>query len=91
MQVSSAPVTHADVFPTILKREGIADGVNVGRSVFEIPVDERRERLYYFQKLDYIDGKINYEMVVFAINGKAADYANWTIRERYYLGKSIYS
>jgi hypothetical protein len=90
LQVSSAPVTHADVFPTILKSEGIADGVNVGRSVFEIPVGERRERLYYFQKYDRIDGRTNYETVVFAINGKAADYANWEIRERYYLGKSIY-
>ena len=90
LQVSSAPVTHADVFPTILKSEGIADGMNVGRSVFEIPVGESRERLYYFQKYEKINDKINYEMVVFAINGKAADYANWTIRERYYLGKSIY-
>ena len=92
LMTSSAPVTHADLFPTILKSEGIEGGMaNVGRSVFEIPEGELRERLYYFQKLEKIDGKTNYEMVIFAINGKAADYANWVIRERYYLGKSIYN
>ncbi len=90
LQVSSAPVTHADIFPTILQSEGIASGMDFGRSLFEITEDENRERLYYFQKYDKIDGRTNYEMVVFAINGKAADYKNWEIRERYYLGKSIY-
>ena len=49
-----------------------------------------RERLYYFQKLDTVDGVTNYEMVIFRIWGKAADYDNWEIVNRYYLGKSIY-
>jgi len=88
LQVSSAPVTHEDIFPTILKSENITGASDFGKAVFDIPTDEVRERFYYFQKLNtYTD----YDMVIFAINGKAADYGNWKIRNRYSLGKSIYS
>ena len=88
LQVSSAPVTHEDVFPTILKSENVTGASDFGKTVFDIPTDEVRERFYYFQKLNTYT---NYDMVVFAINGKAADYGNWEIRDRYSLGKSIYS
>lgn len=88
--ISEAPVSHADMFPTVLKSEGFADYTGFGESVFDIPEDQNRERLYYFQKLDTVDGVTNYEMVIFRIWGKAADYDNWEIVNRYYLGKSIY-
>ena len=88
--ISEAPVSHADMFATVLKSEGLADYASFGESVFDISETEKRERLYYFQKLDTVDGATNYEMVIFKIWGKAADYANWEIIDRYYLGKSIY-
>ena len=88
--VSEAPVSHADMFSTILKSEGFSDYGAFGESVFDIPETDLRERLYYFQRLDTVDGKTNYEMVIFRIWGKAADYDNWEILDRYYLGKSIY-
>ncbi len=88
LQVSSAPVSHEDVFPTILKSENITGASDFGKTVFDIPTDEVRERFYYFQKLNTYT---NYDMVVFTINGKAADYGNWKILNSYSLGKSIYS
>ena len=90
LETSSAPVTHADLFPTILESEGISSASDFGRSVFDIPADEIRERFYYFQRLDKSDGKVNYDMVIFSVTGKAADYGNWEIIEWYSLGKSIY-
>ena len=91
LEVSGAPVSHADIFPTVLWSEGISGSEAFGRTAFEIPEGESRLRTYYFQRKETINDRLDYEMVVFEISGRAADYSNWRIRERYYLGKSIYS
>ena len=88
--VSGAPVSHADMFPTILKSEGFRNYTSFGESVFDISETEKRGRLYYFQKYEVVNDATNYEMVIFKVWGKAADYGNWEIIDRYYLGKSIY-
>ncbi len=90
LAVSGAPVTHADIFPTILESEGINGGSPLGESVFDVSATETRKRTYYFQKYEVVDGSTNYEMVIFEIDGLAFDYSSWTIVDRYYLGKSIY-
>lgn len=90
LRISEAPVTHEDLFATVLKSEGFGNYASFGRSVFDIPETEKRDRLYYFQKLDTVDGVMNYEMVTFRIRGKAGDYANWEIIDRHYIGGSIY-
>ena len=90
LRISEAPVTHEDLFATVLKSEGFGNYASFGRSVFDIPETEKRDRLYYFQKQDTVDGVMNYEMVTFRIRGKAADYANWEIIDRHYIGGSIY-
>ena len=90
LRISEAPVTHEDLFATVLKSEGFGNYASFGRSVFDVPETEKRDRLYYFQKLDTVDGVTNYEMVTFRIRGKAGDYANWEIIDRHYIGGSIY-
>ena len=88
--ISGAPVSHADMFATVLKSEGFANYASFGRSMFDVSETEMRERTYYFQRQDTVKGATNYEMVVFKIWGKAADYANWEIVDRHYIGGSIY-
>ena len=83
---NTAPVTQADIIPTILKSEGIISDTDFGRSVFEISPDESRKRKYCWQSLQHINGAIDYELVMFEIVGTARDYENWTIVDRYYVG-----
>ena len=90
MVVSGAPVYHGDLFATIVKSEGISTDVDFGRGVFEFSEGEARVRPFYFQRLDRVDGKVNYEQFVYEIRGEASIYENWVRTDRYYLGKNIY-
>ena len=73
-----------------MKSEGISTDVDFGRSVFEFSEGEERVRPFYFQRLDRVDGKVNYEQFVYEIRGEASIYENWVRTDRYYLGKNIY-
>ncbi len=86
LATNTAPVTQADIIPTILKSEGIAADQDYGRSVFEVSPDENRKRKYCWQSLQHINGAIDYEVVMFEITGTARDYDNWKIVDRYYVG-----
>ena len=87
LKTSSAPVMQADILPTILRSEGIADYGDFGRSVFEVSETEIRTRRYNFQS--YQSGAGGYEVVEYEIVGRARDLGNWTIVDRYMIG-SIY-
>lgn len=89
LERSHAPVSHEDLFATILSSEGISSE-GFGRSAFEILEDEVRERRYFFQRYQKSSGRVTYEQVEFSIVGKASDYGNWRIVSREDLGKSIY-
>jgi len=43
MQTSQAPISHTDLWPTLVDIMGL-DNLDFGRSVFDIPEDEERER-----------------------------------------------
>lgn len=86
---SSAPVTHEDLFATILTSEGLsAEGF--GRSVFDVDETETRERRYLFQRYQKELSGTTHELIEFRIVGKAAEYSNWEVVSRRNLGKSIY-
>lgn len=85
---SSAPVCHDDLFATALKSEGLSTE-EWGRTVFEIPEDEIRTRRYFYQRVGNL-ARTDYEWIEMEIVGPARDFNNWTIVDRYFLGKSVY-
>ena len=87
LQTSSAPVTQADILPTVLRSEGIENYGDFGRSVFEISETEIRTRRYNFQSYQSNTG--GYEVVEYEIVGLARDLKNWRITKRYQID-SIY-
>ena len=86
LKTSSAPVMQGDIIPTVLRSEGIKTEVDLGKSVFEIPVDQPRTRKYNFQSLQYTGGELDYEAIEYEIVGRARDLKNWTIVSRYRVG-----
>ena len=54
--------------------------------MFEIPEDETRTRRYLFQRM----GSSNHELIIYEIVGEGADLSNWVIKDRHFIGKSIY-
>lgn len=91
MTVSSAPVSHADLFATVFSSEGL-DTSDWGESVFDIPTDSDRTRKYYYQGCYYFpatDSK-DYMCSEYEIVGSAKDYTNWRLVDEYWLGRYIY-
>ena len=70
MQTSEAPVTQAELMPTVLDAFGIAHAA-YGRTFTEVPVGEQRQRIHID---DYYDRSIFY-----TIDGHAADLDSWRI------------
>lgn len=89
MTTSSAPVSHADLFATVLKSEGL-DSSEWGESVFEIAEDSNRPRKYYYQGCFGTDGNKYYMCSEFEIRGEAKNYDNWERVEHYRLNRYIY-
>lgn len=70
MQVSEAPVTQAELIPTVLRAFGM-NYTAYGRTFDEVPVGEQRKRIHID---DYYDRKICY-----TIEGHAAKLDSWRI------------
>jgi len=75
MVINSAPVSQAELIPTILKAFHI-DYTSYGRTFDEVPNDEIRLRTYVDE---YAGHNIIYE-----INGNAGDIGSWTIKKAEY-------
>lgn len=75
MVVSEAPVSQAELAPTILEAFGI-EYADYGKTFEEIPVDEKRIRKY----VDDYGG----QKIVYSIDGHAADLNNWSIESAEY-------
>lgn len=78
MVISEAPVSQAEVAPTILEAFGMGHA-SYGRTFEEIPVDEKRVRQYVN---DYDDNQI-----IYSISGHAAELDSWTIESARYKGE----
>ena len=60
-------------------------------TVFEVPEGQEQVRNLWFQRYEKdASGKVMYENIIYEIRGNGKDFANWTIVDRYSLGKSIY-
>ena len=75
MKISNAPVSQAELIPTIMKAFGI-DWKQYGKTFDEIGEDEQRERMY----VDIYD----YFNVQYVIDGNAADLNSWSIKSAKY-------
>lgn len=75
MQISEAPVSQAELIPTIMRALGV-DWKQYGRCFDEIEENERRERMY----VDIY----SYFKVQYVINGNAADIDSWNIKSAEY-------
>lgn len=75
MQTSEAPVTQAELMPTVLDAFGITYGAQ-GRTFAEVPVGEQRQRVHVD---DYYDRHI-----VYMIDGHAAKLDSWRIVQAAY-------
>ena len=75
MRISNAPVSQAELIPTILGAVG-ADGSDYGRTFEDISENEERERMY-------VD-VYSYFTVQYTIHGDAADLDNWDIKKAVY-------
>ena len=90
MQTSSAQVSHANLWATIFKSEGIAfDEAEFGKSVFDVNENEDQVRSHVWQKFDPL--YTHYEEQIFEIKGSARNFDNWVIKSRKKINKELYS
>lgn len=76
LKVSHAPVSHRDIFPTIIQEAGGEfESYGSGRSVFSIGENEQRERVFHWAEMT-TDWEETY-VVDYAITGNSRDLSNW--------------
>lgn len=83
IEVNSAPVEQSQLRATILASEGITTEHDYGKSVFDIPKNDKRKRYYHFQKT-VIGG--DDELVIYEVVGDAKDFENWKLVDRINVG-----
>lgn len=74
MVVNNTPVSQENIIPTLLKAMDI-DWHEYGRTLEEVPEDEKRERTYV--DFDLIEQYI----MEYAINGDARELENWSLKK----------
>ena len=82
-RVSDAPVSHEDLFPTILAAYGLEYGefADDGQPVYDIAEDAQRERYFYFTAfLSDADGEI--ALREYLVDGDARLQENWKLTGR---------
>ena len=84
---SSAQISTENIHATIMDAAGLTlPGNKDCETMFEIPEDETRTRRYLFQRM----GNSNHELIIYEIVGDGDDLSNWVIKDRHFIGKSIY-
>ena len=73
LEISQAPVSHAEMIATVMEGCGLNDGT-YGQTFREIPEHEKREREYYYTLVR--SGKEE-SLIQFLIDGDANSFENW--------------
>ncbi len=78
-QISSAPVSHDDIFPTVMNAFGFEYKNENGMLLDEITEETNRTRYYYwcYREPDMPEAIGNFMHVEYAITGNSKDSANW--------------
>lgn len=87
LEISHAPVSHADLFPTIIEAAG-GDYRKCGTPVFSIKEDERRKRIFHYTAMTNWAEK---EVVDYEIIGDVKEFSNWNKVSTKRVKKSIYA
>ena len=85
LKINEAPVSQANLIPTIIKSSGVTPSVDYGKSYSEVKVGDDVVRKHLFQKT--VDSDKADEIVEYEIKGSARDFANWSLKERHVIGK----
>ena len=80
--ISSAPISHEDLFPTILDATG-GNGSKYGNDIQNISENEARERYFYYTGL-YSDEDGEIALMEYLISGDARDFNNWKYTGKYW-------
>ena len=87
---SKAQISTKNLFATVLSAAGSPKASDYGETVFEVPENEDRARLYYFQAVEGNLYEGDYRNAVYEIVGAGDDFKNWHLIKVDDLGKNIY-
>lgn len=88
LEYSTAPVSHENLFATIIKSEEIETDNNYGLAFSEVPDDSLIEREYCFEKNVFENGSWNHdELVFYKVVGNANNFSNWIFSHRIDIGR----
>ena len=84
MAVSKAPVSHDDLFETILEAYSCrtAEPVGSGKKISDFAEGEDRVRIHYYTALDKRTNEV--ALLEYAIDGDATDFGNWRKTGKYW-------
>lgn len=95
MTISSAPVSHENLWATIFESEGIDyDATAFKPSVFHVEAEFARSHKYPERKFIWNKRKLNmtsYDSIVYKINGEARDFGNWKIESSTYYDHPLFA
>lgn len=86
LTISHAPVSHTDIFPTIIEAAG-GDCNAYGKSIFSINENENRPRIFHYaQMTDWLDDNV----VDYEITENVRDFENWRVKSTQKILASLY-
>lgn len=87
LTISHAPVSHTDLFPTIIEAAG-GDPDTYGRSIFSIDENETRTRIFHYAQ--QVNGLEAYVVDYEILNDKN-DFENWRVISKEKILQSMYA
>lgn len=95
LTVSSAPVSHENLWATIFESEGVDyDATAFKPSVFYVEEEFARSHEYPERKFIWNKRKpdlASYDSIVYKINGEARDFGNWKIESSTYYNHPLFA
>lgn len=73
LKISHAPVSHTDLFPTIINAAG-GDYEAYGIPIFDIDENEKRTRIFHYSEMDNWSDR---EVINYKIPDNIKDFSNW--------------
>jgi hypothetical protein len=86
LKISSAPVHHSDIWPTIMQSENIAMPAEYGTSVFDVPENAQRERTFYWHTYKYDN---TMDVYSYKVMGAGGDFSHWKLEKSTHYDRGI--
>lgn len=89
MKISHAPVSHTDIFPTIIQAAGgNYESYGSGRPIFSISEGEQRTRIFHYAEMQKWEEA---NIVDYAIAGDSKNFGNWERKSSKQILNSFYA